>query len=372
LYELDPRLALTVAYCSLQGAESAVDPGFGIRIAWDVPLLEGYRWVHPPNRARHASVDRFFGLINPGLWQLVRRGGYDLVICGGYRAVSFWIAAIAAKLSGSAVVFASDAPWFERPGLSAWMLATKRRVVPRIYRWADGVFVPSSIAVRSLRRAGVPTDKVFLVPNTVDVMRFSRPTGGRLRRQLEIEEEHLAVVFVGKLIDGKRPGDIVEAVAGSPATHLIVVGEGYLRRDLEDLAAAKAPGRVHFVGFINQLGMPDVYHSADVLISASDYDAFPLVVLEAMSAGRAVVASDGVGSIGDLVRDGETGFVYHVGDVAALTQILNRLAADKRLVRQLGQRAQALMGEWSPKQNLEAFTLACEEVTNWHPKERTE
>jgi glycosyltransferase involved in cell wall biosynthesis len=77
-----------------------------------------------------------------------------------------------------------------------------------------------------------------------------------------------------------------------------------------------------------------------------------------------------VGSIGDLIRDGETGFVYHVGDVAALTQILNRLVADKRLVRQLGQRAQALMGEWSPKQNLEAFTVACEEVTSWHRKER--
>src|SRR5438034_8053967 len=68
----DPRLDLTVVYCSLQGAESGHDPEFGIEIRWDEPLLDGYRWIHIPNRAWRPGLGRFFGLWNPGLWKLIR------------------------------------------------------------------------------------------------------------------------------------------------------------------------------------------------------------------------------------------------------------------------------------------------------------
>ena len=68
----DPRLELTVVYCSLQGAESGKDPEFGIEIRWDEPLLDGYRWIHMPNRAWRPGLGRFFGLWNPGLWKLIR------------------------------------------------------------------------------------------------------------------------------------------------------------------------------------------------------------------------------------------------------------------------------------------------------------
>src|SRR6202022_1999595 len=47
----DPRLDVLVVYCSMQGAEPGVDPGFGIEVFWDTPLLEGYPWVYVPNRA---------------------------------------------------------------------------------------------------------------------------------------------------------------------------------------------------------------------------------------------------------------------------------------------------------------------------------
>jgi len=47
----DPRLEILVAYCSMQGAEARVDPEFGVEVAWDTPLFEGYPWVHVPNRA---------------------------------------------------------------------------------------------------------------------------------------------------------------------------------------------------------------------------------------------------------------------------------------------------------------------------------
>ena len=65
-------LDIQVAYCSLQGAEPGVDAGFGVEVAWDVPLLEGYPWLQVPNRSPWPGSGRFFGLLNPGLWGLVR------------------------------------------------------------------------------------------------------------------------------------------------------------------------------------------------------------------------------------------------------------------------------------------------------------
>ena len=57
----DPRLDIEVAYCSMQGAESGRDPGFGIDVAWDVPLLDGYAWHQIPNRSPCPGIGRFLG-----------------------------------------------------------------------------------------------------------------------------------------------------------------------------------------------------------------------------------------------------------------------------------------------------------------------
>src|SRR6476469_3008814 len=86
-----PRLEIRVAYCSLQGAEPALDPGFGIELSWDVPLLQGYSWINVPNRSRR-SRGGFFGLVNPGLWSLIGSAEYDaVVVYTGYVCLSFWI-----------------------------------------------------------------------------------------------------------------------------------------------------------------------------------------------------------------------------------------------------------------------------------------
>src|SRR6202171_767440 len=87
----DPRLEIMVAYCSMQGAQPGVDPGFGVEVSWDTPQLEGYPWVHVPNRAPRPGIGRFFGLFNPGLWKLIRGGKFDAVFRGGYFYATAWI-----------------------------------------------------------------------------------------------------------------------------------------------------------------------------------------------------------------------------------------------------------------------------------------
>jgi hypothetical protein len=75
-----------------QFAESGVDPGFGVEVAWDQPQLDGYPWVHVPNRSPRPGLGHFFGLFNPGLWKIIREGlpaGLDpLVVSETLREVA--------------------------------------------------------------------------------------------------------------------------------------------------------------------------------------------------------------------------------------------------------------------------------------------
>src|SRR4051812_17990346 len=85
----DKRLDVSVAFLSLRGAERAHDPDFQIPVGWDVPLLDGYRWCHPRNYSPEGDGESFLSFVNPRLWSVVRRGDFDVVVCYGYRAVSF-------------------------------------------------------------------------------------------------------------------------------------------------------------------------------------------------------------------------------------------------------------------------------------------
>ena len=130
----DPRLDILVAYCSMQGAESGIDPGFGVEVTWDEPQLEGYDWVHPANRAPRPGVGRFFGLFNPGLWRVIRDGKFDAMYVSGYFYASAWIAILAAKVHGVPILFTTDGhnlrTWSTQ---SAWKQRFKKFLVRRIF-----------------------------------------------------------------------------------------------------------------------------------------------------------------------------------------------------------------------------------------------
>jgi glycosyltransferase involved in cell wall biosynthesis len=86
------------------------------------------------------------------------------------------------------------------------------------------------------------------------------------------------------------------------------------------------------------------------------------VVNEAFACGVPAVVSEACGAAGDLVWDGETGFVIGVGDVEALAGCLRKLASGPEVVRKMGARARERISEWGPGQNAEAFARACLEL----------
>jgi len=367
-FSLDPRLDIFVAYCSMQGAEAQTDPGFGVKVAWDVPLLNGYSWRHIRNVSPQSRIDGFWGRINPGVWNLIRKSRFDAIaIFTGYRCVTFWIAFAAAKISGIPVLYGTDAVSLRPIDGKEWKARIKRRIWPWLFRMADVVTVPSSRSAALMRSLKIPTDRIKITPYVVDNSWWVQNSKGinraRVRESWNIPNEAPVVLFCAKLQPWKRPQDLLRAFARAnvSGSYLVYAGDGALRGQLQKEAAQlRIRDRVRFLGFLNQSALPSVYNSADVMVLPSEYEPFGLVVNESMLCSCPVIVSDRVGAGDDLVQEGETGFLFPAGNIDELAKILSDILQRPAELRRMGELARLRMGEWSPDMNLQAFVEAIE------------
>src|SRR5256884_2703913 len=351
-------LDLHVAYCTLRGAEAGHDPEFGASIQWDVPLLDGYSWTHVLNRG--SGAESFFGLFNPSLWKLIRSGNYDAVVSYvGYVRASFWVALAAAKLSNAAFIFGTDAVSLVPRDQRAWKSKVKKFLWPRLFRLADQVIVPSASGVDLMRSLGIPQERVTLTPFVVDndwwMQQSKLVDRPAVRAGWGAAPDTLVILFCAKLQPWKRPLDLLRAFARAKLSNAILVfaGEGPLRSLIESEAASLGvASRVRFLGFLNQTQLPAVYTSADLLVLPSAYDAFGVVVNEAMSCGCAVAVSDRVGAGRDLVAPVCPELIYPCGDTDALAAILGRAHASRTWLASLAGASRARMETWGPKENI--------------------
>jgi glycosyltransferase involved in cell wall biosynthesis len=350
---------LHVAYCTLRGAEAAHDPEFGATVKWDVPLLDGYAWTHVPNRG--SGGESFLGLRNSGLRQLIRDGHFDAVLCYvSYIRATFWIAYFAAKSSGAAFLFGTDTTTLTPLDGRMWKRHVKRVFWPMLFRLADQVIVPSTGGLELMRSLGLPEERVTLTPYVVDndwwLAQSAQVDRAATRASWGAQPDDAVILFCAKLQPWKRPQDLLHAFvkANIPKTKLVFAGEGPLRAELEaQVATHGLAERVRFLGFVNQSQLPAIYTASDLMVLPSIYDAFGVVVNEAMLCGCPVVASDHVGAARDLIAASRTGFVYPCGDVDALAKVLGQALGDRPKLAEMGRAARARMETWSPRENIE-------------------
>jgi glycosyltransferase involved in cell wall biosynthesis len=368
LLEQDPRVESEVAYCSLQGAEPGIDPDFGVEVKWDVPLLDGYKWTLIPNRSWAPRIGSFFGLLNPGIWRKIRRGNFDaVVILTGYVYATFWIAVIAAELSRVPVLFGTDATSLQPRDGRRWKIFIKRLLLPAVFRLADIVIIPSKAGRQFILSLGIPDSRIMLTPFVVDNQwwrqRASEVNRRAARREWDVPEDALVVLFCAKLQPWKRPHDVLKAFAKAnvEGTYLVFVGDGAMRAELETSATALGvEERTRFLGFVNQTGLPAAYRASDVLVLPSSYEPFGLVINEAMLCGCSAIVSDRVGARFDLVSEGRTGYIYPCGNIDALAGILATVLRDRAKLAEMSQAAVARMQTWSPREHVDALVLATE------------
>jgi glycosyltransferase involved in cell wall biosynthesis len=144
--------------------------------------------------------------------------------------------------------------------------------------------------------------------------------------------------FVGRLVPIKDPETLLRAFAlvrqRVPKARLHIVGDGELRAAVRDLAATLGFAEaVDLMGWRRDLGA--VYGGIDALVLSSRSEGTPFALIEAMAAGRPVVATD-VGGVADILVDGTTGLLVPARDPAALADAMTAIALDAGLRRRMG------------------------------------
>lgn len=149
---------------------------------------------------------------------------------------------------------------------------------------------------------------------------------GTLRASLGLGPDVPLVGTVGRLVPVKDHATLFAAIAAVPGAHLAVLGDGELRATLERLARQLGIAeRTHFTGW--WLDVPAALADLDVVALSSRNEGTPVALIEALAAGRPVVATD-VGGVRHVVQDGETGRLCPAGVPAALAGLLERALAE--------------------------------------------
>jgi glycosyltransferase involved in cell wall biosynthesis len=223
-------------------------------------------------------------------------------------------------------------------------LAPARALGRRALRAAGAITACSGDLRERALRLGAPPERTRTVPYGVDTAAFSPavPSAG-WRRRLGVPEGSVLVLAVGRLVEKKGFASLVEAAALVPGIHVVIVGDGDLRGELERLARGRGSpvtlaGTLERADVAAALGEADILAVPSVVDRAGNVDGLPNALLEGLAAGRAVVASR-VAGIPDVVEDGVNGILVPPGGVSALAAALRLLAAEPATRARLGAEA---------------------------------
>ncbi|MDL5201659.1 glycosyltransferase [Streptomyces sp. ALI-76-A] len=234
----------------------------------------------------------------PRLVRLIRAGGYDLVHTHLYRACVY--GRLAARLAGVRAVVATEHSLGDSQMEGRKLTAGVRALYLASERLGNATVAVSPAVADRLRRWGVPSPRIEVVPNGIDVTRFRFDPSRRhhTRRRLGLPEDAYVVGGIGRLCAGKRFDVLIQAMAHLPDDHwLLLVGggpeESVLRRTAHEAGVAD---RVLFTGERPYLpddspgpDLPSLTFAMDLLASPSPEESFGLAVVEALASGLPVL-----------------------------------------------------------------------------------
>jgi glycosyltransferase involved in cell wall biosynthesis len=284
-----------------------------------------------------AARNRFDPLALRRLLTLLRAGRYDIVHSHLFRA-DLYAGVAVSQLGEHRPLLVStrhnDDRFFLNPfvGIVHYLISARQDLI---------IAISDHIARFTISRGVRHPSRVRRVYHGVEppLTRALEREGQRIRHELGLSSDDFVIGNVGRLALQKGQRHLIGAMPllleRVPRAHAIIAGGGDLEDYLRDLALeVGVADSVHVLG--PRKDVPALMHAMDVFAMPSIWEGFGLVLLEAMAAGRPIVASR-VATIPEVVLDGETGLLVPAGNPVALADALARLAGSPELARQLGE-----------------------------------
>ncbi len=199
-------------------------------------------------------------------------------------------------------------------------------------RKSHSIIVPSKYLKKIVIGWGISSKKLRVIYNAIDIpnpqtdLIFPKVSGK-------------AIVTVGRLVPWKGVDGILNVLSQIKDCHLVIIGEGPLRNELEILChKLNLEDRVTFMGALSKSQVTYCLEKADLFVLNSTYEGLPHVVLEAMKAGTPVVATD-AGGTSEVIQDRENGLLVSVGNEEKLKECIQKILAEPKYAQQLANQA---------------------------------
>ena len=313
-----------------------------------------------------------WGLLLSSIPRLIQlRDEYDLIFVSGYRIIGL-SAVLLAKLFGKRVVLKADSQGemtgeFFRAGLqkfgaspSGFLFKVFLALRNFVLKQADAFSAISPEIASEWTSSRIPSNKIHLIPNSVDTTRFTAPEPGQkffLREQLGLPREAVIAIYTGRLVSYKGLPLLLRVWNEIRTKHsnvlLILAGTGGLdihncEQELREYVTSNhMEQHVRFTGAVDNVA--EYLQASDLFVFPTENDAFPSSLVEAMACGLPVLATP-VGAIPTIIKNGENGILVEPGNHLQLFQALEVMLSDGSHVSQLGQAAlQTVSSRYSAK-----------------------
>ena len=261
-----------------------------------------------------------------GLVRILKEHHVDILHCHRHKATVYGV--MAATLAGTPVILAhvhglDRSRNFRRRLLNFFLFKKITRIVP----------VANSVKQDVLKNNWrLSADKLFVLENSVDYERFAKVLVSKAdaKQMLGLAPDAFVFGTVGRLVPTKGLSYLVKAFAQvkqqMPSAQLIVVGDGYLRNELEEQAVeTSCADSIHFLG--RRHNIPGILKGMDVFVLSSVAEGMPRAILEAMTAGVPCIATR-VGGVPEILANGEFGYLVHPKDERSLAGAMIELAGE--------------------------------------------
>lgn len=281
---------------------------------------------------------KFIGLWDISIWrrlyQDMKANRYDIVHTHGFKADLY--GAVFGKLAGVPVIIST---------VHNQEQYLKNPIIRLLEKWIispidDTIIVVSEGVKRFLiKTCGIPEGKIKKVYYGINPVDIKIDKSKDIRAEFDIDKDGILIGCIGRLVEQKGHKYLIRAakrvIEKIPEAKFLIVGRGKLEKDLRNLAdRLNLDSGIIFTGF--RENVYSIIDKLNLIVMPSLWEGFGLVLLEAMTLGKPIVATD-VGGIPEVVRDKEEGILVSPQDPKALAEAIILLLEDQSLASRLGE-----------------------------------
>jgi glycosyltransferase involved in cell wall biosynthesis len=321
-------------------------PGIDLEVVFCSAREPNRQWELPPLNFKHTFLrERFvargsnFIHNNPDVIPVLRRIAPDVIVTSGFNPTYLYAFGYA-MLRGIPHV-----PMTDGTDVSEQTLSGGHRLVRRLVYARSRAFISASFGGRRLYQAyRVPMEHWFQSCLCIDNDAYLRTP--------EPEQKIFDFIFCGRIVHDKNPLFALQVASATAQrlgrkTSILFVGDGEQDADLRQaVTAGSALVDAEFNGHAQQHQLPDLYRSARIFLFPTSHDVWGVVANEACAAGLPVLVTPHAGVTGELVLDGQNGFICEL-DADLWAERAARLLTSTPLLQRFAHRSSALVGRYT-------------------------